>query len=119
MREKMRGHLVAGSAGQFDLKQGSGGIADIEFMVQYGVLAWSHDHPALLDWTDNIRLLEGFAAAGLMRREDAQLLSDAYRAFRAQVHRLTLQDLPAVVEEPLFSDYRQGVQRLWRELMEG
>ncbi len=119
MREKMRGHLVAGTAGQFDLKQGSGGIADIEFMVQYGVLAWSHDHPALLDWTDNIRLLEGFATAGLMRREDAQLLSDAYRAFRARVHRLTLQDLPAVVEESLFADYRQGVQRLWHELMEG
>ncbi|HEY0720718.1 MAG TPA: bifunctional [glutamate--ammonia ligase]-adenylyl-L-tyrosine phosphorylase/[glutamate--ammonia-ligase] adenylyltransferase [Gammaproteobacteria bacterium] len=119
MREKMRAHLVAGSTGQFDLKQDSGGIADIEFMVQYGVLAWSHDHPALLDWTDNIRLLEGFAAVGLMRREDVQLLSDAYRAFRARVHRLTLQDLPAVVEESLFSAYRQGVQRLWHELMEG
>ena len=119
MREKMRGHLAAGNGGQFDLKQGGGGIADIEFMVQYGVLAWSHDHPALLDWTDNIRLLEGFAIAGLMRREDAQLLSDAYRAFRAQVHRLTLQDLPAVAEESLFSDYRQGVQRIWHELMEG
>ena len=118
MREKMRGHLVTGNVGQFDLKQGSGGIADIEFMVQYGVLAWSHDHPALLDWTDNIRLLEGFAAAGLMRREDVQLLSDAYRAFRAQVHRLTLQALPAVVEASLFSDYRQQVQRLWNELME-
>ncbi|HEY0635001.1 MAG TPA: bifunctional [glutamate--ammonia ligase]-adenylyl-L-tyrosine phosphorylase/[glutamate--ammonia-ligase] adenylyltransferase, partial [Gammaproteobacteria bacterium] len=118
MREKMRTHLAAAKEGEFDLKQGSGGIADIEFMVQYGVLAWSHDHPALLDWTDNIRLLEGFAAAGLMRREDAQLLSDAYRAFRARVHRLTLQDLPAVVDASLFSDYRQGVQRIWHALME-
>ncbi|HEY0635858.1 MAG TPA: bifunctional [glutamate--ammonia ligase]-adenylyl-L-tyrosine phosphorylase/[glutamate--ammonia-ligase] adenylyltransferase [Gammaproteobacteria bacterium] len=119
MREKMRAHLVATQEGEFDLKQGGGGIADIEFMVQYGVLAWSHDHPALLDWTDNIRLLEGFATAGLMRREDTQLLSDAYRAFRARVHRLTLQDLPAVVEASLFSEQRLGVQRIWRELMEG
>jgi glutamate-ammonia-ligase adenylyltransferase len=119
MREKMRAHLGSGKEGQFDLKQDSGGIADIEFMVQYGVLAWAHDHPALLRWTDNIRLLESFAAEELMRPADAQLLCDAYRAFRAQVHRLTLQELPAVVAEDLFADLRQGVQRLWLELMEG
>lgn len=118
MREKMRAHLAAGQGSQFDLKQESGGIADIEFMVQYGVLAWAHDHPALLRWTDNIRLLESFAAEGLMRREDAQLLCDAYRAYRATVHRLTLQGLPAIAEEEMFAAYRHGVQRLWREWLE-
>ena len=34
--------------GQFDLKQDAGGIADIEFLVQYWVLAAAHEHPQLV-----------------------------------------------------------------------
>jgi glutamate-ammonia-ligase adenylyltransferase len=118
MREKMRTQLSKDEAGLFDLKQGRGGIADIEFMVQYAVLAWACDYPALLDYTDNIRLLEGIAKSGLMAPDDVNLLSDAYRAFRARAHRLTLQELPAVTEETEFSDYRTGVERIWRSWME-
>ncbi|MBE1118754.1 hypothetical protein IH683_23820, partial [Escherichia coli] len=47
----------------FDLKHDAGGIVDIEFMVQYAVLAWSGKHPALLEFTDNIRILEGLERA--------------------------------------------------------
>ena len=48
MREKMRKHLGQEyKDGKFSLKQGSGGIVDIEFMVQFAVLAWSHEHPQL------------------------------------------------------------------------
>ncbi|MGD8570747.1 MAG: bifunctional [glutamate--ammonia ligase]-adenylyl-L-tyrosine phosphorylase/[glutamate--ammonia-ligase] adenylyltransferase, partial [Gammaproteobacteria bacterium] len=39
MRERMRKELAAKKSGFFDLKQGEGGITDIEFMVQYMVLA--------------------------------------------------------------------------------
>ncbi len=118
MREKMRGHLSKAEAGQFDLKQDPGGIADIEFMVQYGVLAWACEHPSLLEYTDNIRLLEALAACGLMADEDAALLADAYRAYRGRYHRLTLQELPALCGADEFSDYREGVIRLWRQWME-
>ncbi|MES9976773.1 MAG: bifunctional [glutamate--ammonia ligase]-adenylyl-L-tyrosine phosphorylase/[glutamate--ammonia-ligase] adenylyltransferase, partial [Candidatus Thiodiazotropha sp.] len=38
MREKMRASLDKSNPDQFDLKQGTGGIVDIEFMVQYTVL---------------------------------------------------------------------------------
>ena len=39
MREKMRKHLGKDAKdGKFSLKQGSGGIVDIEFMVQFAVL---------------------------------------------------------------------------------
>ncbi|MFX7540758.1 hypothetical protein ABTJ80_19820, partial [Acinetobacter baumannii] len=66
MRAKMRDNLgtratAAGTASNafeataaFDLKHDAGGIVDIEFMVQYAVLAWSGKHPALLEFTDNI-----------------------------------------------------------------
>ena len=118
MRDKMRSQLSKDEEGAFDLKQGRGGIADIEFMVQYAVLAWACDYPALLDYTDNIRLLEGLAACSLMPPDDVALLSDAYRAYRARVHRLKLQDLPAIAGEDEFRNYREGVVRIWREWME-
>jgi glutamate-ammonia-ligase adenylyltransferase len=118
MREKMRSQLSKGKAGNFDLKQDPGGIADIEFMVQYGVLAWAHEHPRLLQYSDNIRLLERFALCGLMSGEDSASLCDAYRAYRRRAHHLTLQELPAVVAEGEFVAERDTVLRLWRELLE-
>ncbi len=117
MRERMRQALGRKGRG-FDLKQDPGGIADIEFMVQYGVLSGACDHPALLEYTDNIRLLEGLARAGLASESDVRLLSDAYRAYRARVHQLTLQEEPAVVAAEELRDYRERVERLWQAWME-
>jgi len=118
MREKMRSQLSEAEVGKFDLKQDPGGIADIEFMVQYGVLAWAHEHPRLLQYSDNIRLLERFAECGLMAEADTTLLCDAFRAYRRRAHHLTLQELKAIVDDTEFVAEREGVMRLWRALME-
>lgn len=120
MREKMRENLskTKASPGMFDLKQDPGGIADIEFIVQYSVLRWASRYPSLLEWSDNVRLLETLAAEGLISRTDAQLLADAYRAYRAEVHRYALQEAEAVVDESPFAEWRQGVTRIWRDLLE-
>ena len=118
MRERMRQELGSRKPGCFDLKHGRGGIADIEFMVQYNVLLWANTHPELTRYTDNIRQLDGLAQAGLLTSEDAGLLADAYRAYRARVHSLTLQNESAVVDESEFREFREGVSRLWRELVE-
>lgn len=119
MRTRMREANSKSEAGEFDLKQDAGGIADIEFMVQYGVLAWACDHPELLDYTDNIRLLAACAQAGLLAESDAVLLSDAYRAYRARVHQLTLQERPAIVGRDEFAAQSAAVVGVWRKLMEG
>ena len=66
MRLRMRRELSKAGAGQFDIKQDAGGIADIEFLVQYWVLAAANAHPELLTYTDNIRQLEGLAAVGVL-----------------------------------------------------
>src|SRR5690606_21325283 len=79
MRARMRQELGSRTTGRFDLKQDPGGIADIEFMVQYGLLAWSHDHPELLEYTDNMRLLDGFGRAGLLPPKDVACLQEAYK----------------------------------------
>jgi glutamate-ammonia-ligase adenylyltransferase len=118
MRERMRRELGQPQADRFDLKQDAGGIADIEFMVQYGVLAWAHEHPSLLLYTDNIRLLEGFAREGLLAARDAASLSDIYRAYRAKVHQLTLLKEAAVVDAGAFAGERAAVMRLWDELFQ-
>lgn len=118
MRERMRAELAHAGPGRFDLRQDPGGITDIEFMVQYHVLAWARDYPQLLLYTDNIRLLQVMAQTALMPAEDARLLADAYRAYRAAVHRLTLQEQPARVAAEEFGEYREQVTRLWRAVME-
>lgn len=118
MRERMRESLGKEASDEFDLKQGRGGIADIEFMVQYGVLKWAHNVPSLTTFTDNIRLLEGFAEHGLMSRGDVATLSDSYRAYRAEVHKLTLQERPAMLEGKRFAKQRAAVSLVWRHLFE-
>ncbi|HEY9198149.1 MAG TPA: bifunctional [glutamate--ammonia ligase]-adenylyl-L-tyrosine phosphorylase/[glutamate--ammonia-ligase] adenylyltransferase, partial [Gammaproteobacteria bacterium] len=117
MRERMRQELDQRDPARCDLKQGTGGIADIEFMVQYLVLRFAHGHPKLLVWSDNIRLLETLGAEGLVPRDDADFLAEAYRTYRKRVHELTLQELPAVVDAGEFAGLRAQVRELWRKVM--
>ncbi|MDM3872297.1 bifunctional [glutamate--ammonia ligase]-adenylyl-L-tyrosine phosphorylase/[glutamate--ammonia-ligase] adenylyltransferase [Porticoccus sp. W117] len=126
MRDKMRAHLSKETDNtSFDLKQGSGGIVDIEFMVQFAVLAWGSQHPQLLRWSDNIRILETLAAIGTESGaladgpspQQAHWLIDAYREYRAAGHRAQLQQQPTVVASQPFHQYRQQVSHLWQRLL--
>ena len=117
MRERMRTELGSRGSGRFDLKQDPGGVADIEFMVQYGTLRWASRLDADLEFTDNIRLLEGFRRAGLMPDGDLTLLADAYRAYRGRIHELSLQECEAVVGGEEFVELREAVVAIWNRLM--
>jgi glutamate-ammonia-ligase adenylyltransferase len=100
MREKMRRHAgVAAESETFDLKQGCGGIVDIEFMVQYAVLAWTRDEPELARWSDNVRILEALADTGRLPASQCEELKAAYLALRSATHQLALQQ--AGVQSPL------------------
>jgi len=118
MRERMRDNLSHESAGRFDLKQGRGGIADIEFMVQFGVLRGAAKAPELTEVTDNIRLLAALAERDFFSAQECAVLSDAYRTFRAEAHRLALQERPAIVDVKDFVDQRAAVARIWRKILE-
>ncbi len=119
MREKMRQSLGSGSSttDEVDLKQDAGGIVDIEFMVQYSVLAWSHVHAELLAWTDNIRIMENLASSDCIGSDDAERLIDAYKAFRMEAHRRALQQRPVLVPATQFAAEREQVAALWERLM--
>lgn len=119
MREKMRKHLLPGERpeeGEFDLKQGTGGIVDIEFMVQYSVLAWSHRVPELAHWSDNVRILETLGRAGLFERQECEALTQAYLSYRSAAHQLSLQQQPGIVPAGTFVAERAAVNAKWRQL---
>jgi glutamate-ammonia-ligase adenylyltransferase len=123
MRAKMRANLDKSDAQQFDLKQGRGGIADIEFMVQYAVLRWAAHYPELADWTDNIRLLETLNRLDLLPDKAAATLTAAYKALRGAYHRNALKeisgrDAPGRVARDQLAGVREQVSALWSSLME-
>jgi glutamate-ammonia-ligase adenylyltransferase len=119
MRERMRRELGSRSPQRFDLKQDAGGITDIEFLVQYATLRWGDRLGSHLRWTDNIRLLDGLAACGLMSRDHAATLNRAYQTYRERNHRLSLQQQPGVVGGEELLDLRTEVSRIWSEVMGG
>jgi glutamate-ammonia-ligase adenylyltransferase len=99
MRERLRKkHLKSGVV---DLKQGKGGIVDIEFLVQYLVLRYSHDHPALTRWTDNVRIIETLALEKILTPTEAEQIKQAYLVQRRAIHRLNLKE----EEETRLSDH--------------
>jgi glutamate-ammonia-ligase adenylyltransferase len=117
MRERMRAELDSSSAEVFDLKQGRGGIADIEFVVQYEVLANACNYPDLLIFTDNIRQLDGLERFRILSVADAARLRNAYRSLRRRIHQLKLQEQPAQIPVTEARDERDSVIRLWQRVM--
>lgn len=118
MREKMREALAAKDKDQFDLKQSKGGIADIEFIVQFGVLDQAAKNVALTTYTDNIRLLEGLQQQGFMSKADAELLKTAYCTYRDFGHKQVLQGDKAVIAESEVAKMSAQVERIWHDYME-
>lgn len=114
MREKMRTHLdTSGADKGFDLKQGAGGIIDIEFMVQYLVLAWSHRFPALMTYSDNIRQLEAAAESGLLDADKVDKMKEAYTFYRATAHRQTLQKQGRLVPVETLEENQALIAQYW------
>jgi glutamate-ammonia-ligase adenylyltransferase len=120
MRSKMFEHLGSGASaqteGEFNLKQDRGGIVDIEFMVQFAVLAQSKSVPAVAQWHDNIRILDELVSAGFFSTEEGEQLTQAYIAYRSAGHRLQLQQLQGVVKTGEFDTHRQAVATIWARL---
>ena len=117
MREKMRASQSPHDPLRFHLKHDAGGIVDIEFLVQFGVLSKAHLDPDLTEWTDVVRLLERLAASGFLSQGDAQFLKETYCTFRRRVHRLALEDVPTSVPATEYRAQRARVMDLWQTLI--
>lgn len=117
MRNKMRSSLIKGPKDAFDLKQGIGGMTDIEFMAQYLVLANAHDYQDMCLWSDNVRIFEECARLKLIPENIARNLISSYLAIRNTYHKNSLQGLSRVVANNMLVDERDFVTRVWRALM--
>ena len=115
MRLRMRRELSKAQAGEFDIKQDAGGIADIEFLVQYWVLAAANRYPELLTYSDNIRQLEALTAAGMVESDQAQWLTRTYIDYRSALHHMTLDGGDRVVQAAGYAKVRERVTQIWRE----
>jgi glutamate-ammonia-ligase adenylyltransferase len=116
MRRRMRTKLDASDAQSFDLKQGGGGIGDIEFIVQYLVLVNAGQHPPVFHYSDNIRQLEALAEAAFITEETSSRLQDVYKRYRLRLHHLTLDEKQAQVSQTEFAAERQYVTALWGQI---
>lgn len=117
MRQKMRDSLDRSNAEYFHIKQGTGGLVDIEFLVQYAVLRWAHEYPSLTEWTDNARLLERLAEHRLLPEGAADQLWNAYQVFRGMVHRRALQEQSSLVPAAQLAEERAMVRDVWEKVI--
>ncbi|MCX8585842.1 MULTISPECIES: bifunctional [glutamate--ammonia ligase]-adenylyl-L-tyrosine phosphorylase/[glutamate--ammonia-ligase] adenylyltransferase [unclassified Gilliamella] len=113
MREKMRAHLGTTAPHQFNLKIDAGGIGDIEFLSQYLVLNYAHQYPKMTTWSDNVRILELAANYQIMDNLEAQQLTKAYIDMRNEIHQLSLQLLPSIVDDSCFKSEKEIVNQSW------
>ena len=116
MRERVReAHPVRPT--RFDLKHGRGGMMDIEFAVQWLVLAHSAAHPELQDDVGNIALLQRAERAALLPAGVGLAAADAYRELRRAQHRARLDEASTqteIAELGALAAHRQAGLALWR-----
>ncbi len=113
MRRKMHaGH--PNPTALFDVKHDAGGMVDIEFTVQFLVLAHAHRHPALTRNAGNIALLLLAGDLGLVPAPLAATVASAYRDFRRLQHAVRLTGAAhARVEAAPEAPRRDAVHVLW------
>ena len=99
MRARMRGELDRSDAARFDLKQGAGGLVDLEFLLQYLVLRESAQHAALLLPRDTPGLIAALARCGVMPAGEASALEQVHATFVADGLACTLDRRPRLVPE--------------------
>jgi glutamate-ammonia-ligase adenylyltransferase len=116
MRKKMHeGH--PNTSDMFDLKHNSGGIVDVEFLVQYLVLTHAQQYPQLTQNFGNIALLEMLGELGLIDKEKAGNVAAAYREYRRMQHALRLQgESKARVTMEEVQAHADAVGDLWSEV---
>lgn len=123
--EKLRGEVLAmraelldghpNTSELFDIKHDRGGMIDVEFIVQFLVLAHAHVHPALTANDGNIALLKAAAGLGLISSDSAEAARNSYRDYRRRQHALRLAgERYARVPPSEFAAHIEATLALWR-----
>lgn len=115
MRRRMREALDRSRTGEFDLKQGEGGLVDLEFLLQAGVLALGAAHPTLVEARESAELIRRCAEAGWFDSDTAASLASAHAALLALGLACTLDGRPRLVPEAKAPESaRAAITRAWQ-----
>ena len=111
MRRRMRAELDRSQAGRFDLKQGEGGLVDLEFLVQALVLEHAAAHPALVAPRGTPDLLAALGDAGVLAPADVAALRQAHALMLGLGLDCTLDQRPRLVPPDDALDAARAVVR--------
>ena len=99
MRARMRAELDRSDVARFDLKQGAGGLVDLEFLLQYLVLRDAAEQPALLQPRDTPGLIAALLTEGALSADESDALDAVHATFVAEGLACTLDRRPRLVVE--------------------
>ena len=115
MRQKML-DAHPNNSGLFDLKHDRGGMVDIEFMVQFLVLAHAHSYQELTSNSGNLALLRIAGKLGLIETKQAEEICQIYRTLRLTQHKMRLNNTsPCRTESHLINV--MPTKQLWEVLL--
>lgn len=118
MRQKMQKHTIERlQQHEVDLKQTSGGLADIEFLSQYFTLQHAEIYPALLEATNTTEILRVISETDLLSPQSSKLLLRHYLMIRETLNRLSLQkqNIVTIPTQSMQDDFANVVS-LWNEV---
>ncbi len=118
MRRRMRKQLDRSDKQRFDLKHGTGGIGDIEFLVQYLVLKHAENEPDVIYYSDNIRQLDALVSTGCLDAALGDRLQDCYKSYRRRLHHLALDEQKPLVGADEFDEQRTFVAATWGRFLD-
>lgn len=103
---------------RFDLKQGVGGLVDLEFLMQAGVLVHAHEHPQLIDDTRTQGLIDMLAGIGHFTPHEAEALHAAHAELVARSLACTLDGRPRLVPfDPALEQARAAVRAVYERCL--
>jgi [glutamine synthetase] adenylyltransferase / [glutamine synthetase]-adenylyl-L-tyrosine phosphorylase len=114
MRERMYQAKRPVEGERVDLKHSRGGMVDIEFMVQYWVLARANSIGSDCLYSDNISLLKALFRLELITAAQSQLI-EIYQGYHRLLHQSVLQNQSAEVDAELIAGHLAHVKNCWNE----
>ena len=116
MRQRMSQANDRSTDAVFDLKLGAGGLVDIEFLVQYHVLACASRHPEVLEPRGTLEILDALLGAGVISTACRDELAAACREYLARELALKLEERDALIDAGECIEQRELVRARWIEV---
>jgi glutamate-ammonia-ligase adenylyltransferase len=110
MRARIEHELGAETPALINLKQGPGGLVDVEFLTQMMALRYGQAHPAIR-LRGTVELIRALAQGGILPADEASGLEKAYRFLAHLENRLRIESDQAATAIPTAADRLTPIAR--------